>query len=63
MKLPPGLLDNLPMEDQEAISEIVGRPVVLNGYDELGKAELEFRDKVNTIHFIYVNPDFLKSAK
>jgi hypothetical protein len=61
-EIPPGLLDDLPMEDQEAITEQIGKPVTLNEYDEDGRAELEFKDKKGTIHFIYVNPDFIKLA-
>jgi hypothetical protein len=41
-ELPPGLSNGLPIEDQRAISEAVGRPVLLNEYDEDGRAELQF---------------------
>ena len=34
--LPPGLVDGLPQEDQDAIVAIVGKPVLLVGYDEDG---------------------------
>jgi hypothetical protein len=61
-QVPPGLLDKLPLEDQKAIIEIVGQPVRLNGYDEDGRAELEFTDSVGVIHFIYVSPVFVKSV-
>ena len=49
--VPPGLLDNLPVEDQRATSEIVGKPVMLNEYDADGRAELEIEiaDK-NVLH-------------
>lgn len=57
-ELPPGLLDNLPGEDQEAITDIVGKPILLCEYDDDGRAELEFTDRKGLIHFIYVNPDF-----
>jgi hypothetical protein len=30
-------MDDLPDEDQKAISEIVGKPITFNGYDELGR--------------------------
>jgi hypothetical protein len=43
LEIPPGLLDGLPTEDQEAIAEAVGKPIRLNDYDENGRAELEFR--------------------
>ena len=35
---PPGLLEGLPSEDQEAISEVIGKPIQLVGYDD-GRAE------------------------
>jgi hypothetical protein len=61
--LPTGFLDDLPEEDKLAISGVVGKAIILNGYDEDGRAELEFTEENGTIHFIYVNPAFLKSAK
>ena len=42
--VPPGLLDGLPQEDQNAINAILGKPVLLVGYDEDGRAELSFDD-------------------
>ncbi len=44
LALPRGLLDGLPEEDQRAILAMVGKPVMLVGYDEDGRAELEFDD-------------------
>ena len=61
--LPPGFLDNLPVEDQRATSEIVGKPVMLNEYDADGRAELEFTDSEDVIHFIYVDPKFIETAQ
>lgn len=61
-KLPPGFLNDLPTEDQRAISDVVGKPILLNEYDEDGRAELEFTDQHGVIHFIYVRPEFLRSA-
>ena len=61
--LPDGLIDGLPTEEQDAISEIVGKLVTLLEYDELSRAELEFRDRAETIHSIWVNPNFIKAAK
>jgi len=43
-RIPPGLLDGLPEEDQDAIVAIVGKPVLLVGYDDDGRAELHFDD-------------------
>ena len=57
---PHGLLDGLPMEDQQAIAEIVGKPVRLNEYDDAGRAELEFTDSQGTVHFVYVSPDVIR---
>lgn len=61
--LPSGFLDNLPVEDQRAISEIVGKPVLLNGYTTDGRAELQFTDSEDVIHFIYVDPKFVETAQ
>ena len=61
-EVPPDLLDGLPMEDQDAISEAVGSKVLLNEYDELGRAELQFTAKDGVIHFIWVDPQFLTPA-
>jgi hypothetical protein len=63
IKVPPGLLNDLPVEDQRAISQAVGKPLVLNEYDDHGRAELEFKDSVGVIHFIYVKPEFIRAAK
>ena len=57
--LPPGFLEDLPLEDRNAISKVVGKPITLNGYEEDGRAELEFADSEGVIHFIYVDPKFV----
>lgn len=57
--LPRDFLDNLPAEDQHAISEVVGKPILLNGYGEDGRAELQFTDQHGVSHFIYVRPECL----
>ena len=59
IKLPPGLLDGLLDGDQRAISEIVGKPVRLEQYDEDGRAELRFTTSDGQIHFIYVSPEYI----
>ena len=61
--VPPGLLQGLPMEDQEALKEAVGKQVLLIAYDDTGRAELEFKDRQAVIHFIYVNPNFIRATK
>jgi len=62
VRVPPGLLDGLPQRDQRAISAIVGQPVLLVDYDDVGRAELEFTDRKGRIHFIYVKPEFISPA-
>lgn len=62
-ELPSGFLDNLPVNDQQAISEVVGKPLLLNNYDEDGRAELEFTDRDGIIHFIFVRPELLRSLR
>jgi hypothetical protein len=60
--IPQGFLDDLPEEDQQAIMEIVGKPVLLNEYDDAGRAELEFNDRNGQTHFIFVAADFVRAA-
>jgi hypothetical protein len=60
-EIPPGLLDDLPEEDQLAISEIVGKPILLNEYDEDGRGELEFVASGGNPHFIWVRPEFIRT--
>lgn len=60
-KVPPGLLKGLPSEDQTAIINVVGKPVLLVEYDD-GRAELEFVDKNGVIHFIWVDPNFIRAT-
>jgi len=61
-EVPPGMLDNLPAEDQQAVSEIVGKPILLVEYEEDGRAELEFQDRNGNFHFIYVSPGFIRKT-
>lgn len=42
---------------------MVGKEIRLNRYGEDGRAELEFKDNNGTVHFVYVNPPFVKSRK
>ena len=62
-KEPPNLLQGLSSGAQRAISEIIGKPVLLVGYDGDDRAELEFTDRDKDIHFIYVDPVYIKPAK
>lgn len=59
-ELPSGLLRGLPNSDQQAIRDIVGKPVKLSDYDENGRAELEFMDQDGGTHFIYVDPGLIR---
>jgi hypothetical protein len=39
---------------------MVGKPILLIDYDEIGRAELEFKDKNETLHHIRVKAEFLR---
>jgi len=60
--LPPGFLDDLPEEDQRAITEVIGKAILLREYED-GRAVLDFREKNGTYHSLYVSPEFIKAAK
>jgi hypothetical protein len=60
---PPDLLYGLSINNKEAILEMIGRPVLLVAYDADGRAELEFIDKNRMLHFIYVDPVYIKAVK
>jgi hypothetical protein len=62
-EVPPGMLDDLPLEDQQAIAEAVGKPIVLRGYDDTGRAELEFIDRNHISHVIFVAPRFISAVE
>ncbi len=62
-ELPSGLVDDLPEEDQQAIREIDGRPVLLSDYDDTGRTELQFTDHNGVMHFIYVSTSLLRFDK
>jgi hypothetical protein len=57
-----GLLANLPDDDQAAIQAMVDKSVVLAGYDEHGRAELEFVDAAGDRHTIWVAPSCIQTA-
>ena len=65
--LPPHFLDDLPEDEQEAISARVGTPIRLVAWDELGQAELEFNYRIGkheTIsHTLWVGPEFIRPLK
>jgi hypothetical protein len=64
--VPLGLLDGLREEDQHAITAIVGKPVLLVGYDDDGRAEISFDDPFDVrtdvysnAHSVWVPPAFI----
>jgi len=64
--VPPGLLDGLPQEGQHAITAMVGKPVLLVGYDDDGRAEIFFddpfddgTDPYSNTHSVWVPPAFV----
>lgn len=60
--LPSGFLDDLPEEEQRALREMVGKPILLSEYDEHGQAVLEFTEADGgTGHTIYLDPRFIKA--
>ena len=63
MQVPAGLLNDLPSEDQEAIRDAVGKPIKLNDYDEAGRAELEFKDRDGILHYMYVQPRYIRKLE
>lgn len=63
IEVPPGFIDDLPRADQKAISAIVGQPILLVGYDDDGRAELEFKERNGTFHKLYVKPSFIRPVK
>ena len=63
LEAPPALVEGLPSEDQRAIAEVVGKPILFVGYEETGRAELEFTDGHGEIRSIYVSPEIIKAAE
>jgi hypothetical protein len=59
--MPQAFLADLPSEDQDALTAVVGTPVTFLGYDDAGRAELEFKDRHGVIHFIYVTPNLIRA--
>jgi len=64
--VPLGLLDGLPQEDKHAIIATVGKPVLLVGYDDDGRAEIFFNDPFDVgtdpysnTHSVWVPPAFV----
>jgi hypothetical protein len=60
--LPAGFADDLPEEDQRVISAVVGTAILLVGFDDIGRAELEFQEYDGTYHKIFVARKFIQPA-
>lgn len=61
--LPQGFLDDLPEEEQRAILEVVGKPVLLSAYDEDGRAELFFGNVDGASHTLYLDTKHIKAIQ
>jgi hypothetical protein len=61
--VPAGLLNNLPDSDQRAIENIVGKPVLLRDFDDVGRAELEFVDADGSFHVIFVATSYIRLSE
>ena len=59
--IPPAFVDDLPESDRKAILAAALEPLVLDAYDEAGRAELRFTDE-GVIHWLYVDPAFIETA-
>ncbi len=69
--LPPGFLEDLPIEDQIAIRRMVGKPmkfieitsVVCRG-ERIERTELEFYEEQRGVgHSLFVDPGFIRTMK
>ena len=63
LNAPDELLFDLPSQDQAAIKPQVGKVMSVQGFDEYGHVELEFKLGEEMIHFIWVKPLFLRKIK
>jgi hypothetical protein len=65
--LPPGFLDDLPLEEQSAISAMVGKPIKfceITGTSTWERVELEFTDEERGMkHWLYVDPSFIRPVE
>jgi len=61
--LPPGFLDDLPIENQIAIRDVIGKPVKFNEITSWGRAELEFGENPGKGHFVYVDPSLIRPVE
>ena len=57
------LLRGLPLSDQAAIQAQVNTIMIIQGFDEYGHVELEFTDKDENMHFIWVESQDVEKAR
>lgn len=57
------LLRGLPSEDQTAIKTQVGKTMPVQGFDEHGNVELEFKSEDEMLHSIWIKPLDLRKLK
>jgi hypothetical protein len=62
-KEPPDLFLGMDVNVRDAVSAILGKPILLVDYDADGRAELTFKDRKKASHFVYVDPTYIKAAK
>lgn len=62
-ELPKGLIDGLPEDEQKAVKEVIGKAILLLGYDSDGRCELEFADSNGVLHYIYVSPTIIRRSE
>lgn len=59
--VPDELLKDLPMEDQQAIRDFVGKDVLFVAMDDYDNLELEFEDAESVNRTIWVSNNFVES--
>jgi hypothetical protein len=62
LALPPGFMDDMDIEDRQALSEAIGSQVVFNEYGDIERVELQFTSQDGVLHFIWVEPRFIKAV-
>lgn len=69
--LPPGFLDDLPLEEQSAINGMVGKPIKfieITSFawrgERIERVELEFFDYEHGMgHTLYVDPSYIRAVE
>ena len=62
LALPSGFMDDMDIEDRQALTEAVGSQVVFNECDDIGRAELQFTSRDEHIHFIWVESKYIEAV-